>query len=197
MRVQRDRRRIIVYRSRDTEIQNLWLSGLIHQDVARLEVPMNHAALVRVLNGIANLANQRESFAHTEFKRVGIVSQRLALHELHGEIRLVSKRGISRARLINLCNARVVKPPQNLRLVLKPLERFAGGVTWPKGLEGNSSPRARLLSLVHHAHAALADQANDAIVAGQHPNGGNRGGRVSGGRVSRIALLGGVGGGFF
>src|ERR1051325_4373197 len=58
--------RVAVGDPRDTEVENLRLSGFIHQNVAGLEVAMNEAALVRVMNRVADLGHDLEALARVQ-----------------------------------------------------------------------------------------------------------------------------------
>ena len=45
----------------NTEVEDLRLAAFVHQDVAGLQVTVNHAFLVGVLDGVANVRNQRQA----------------------------------------------------------------------------------------------------------------------------------------
>jgi hypothetical protein len=49
---------------------------------------MDYPALMRVVDRIADLRHQRQPLAGVEFARFGILQQRLAADEFHGEVRL-------------------------------------------------------------------------------------------------------------
>ena len=51
---------VAVGETRDAEVEDLRLTRLVDQDVARLEVAMDDAALVGVLHGVADLRHQLE-----------------------------------------------------------------------------------------------------------------------------------------
>ena len=49
------------------EVEDLGLAALIHQDVGRLEIAVDDAALVRVLDGVADVGHQLQAMAEVEF----------------------------------------------------------------------------------------------------------------------------------
>src|SRR5262245_47914234 len=68
--------------ARHAKIENLGLAVLIHKDIARLEIAMNQAPLVRVMNGIANLNHHLEPLARVQTMLVGVLAQFLATDKL-------------------------------------------------------------------------------------------------------------------
>src|SRR5262249_32227495 len=54
------RLRVAIGDAGDAKVENLGLPGFIHQDIARFEIAMNQSALMRVMDGIANLNHDLE-----------------------------------------------------------------------------------------------------------------------------------------
>jgi hypothetical protein len=105
---------IAVGHPRHTKIQNLRLAGLIYQDVARLEIAVNQAPLMRMLHGFADLDHQLQPLPGTQTMLFGIVPQGAPVDELHGEVRLRPEAGIRRARLMDLRDAGVLQAGESL-----------------------------------------------------------------------------------
>ena len=73
-----------------TEIQNLRLAALIHQNIAGLEIAVNDPSLMRMVHGVANLRHQLQPLPRVQLMALRILEQRVATYELHREIRLRS-----------------------------------------------------------------------------------------------------------
>jgi hypothetical protein len=52
--------------ARHAEVEDLRLPGLVDEDVAGLEVAVDHALLVGVLDGVADLATELQTLTRTE-----------------------------------------------------------------------------------------------------------------------------------
>jgi hypothetical protein len=66
---------------------------------------MNNAALVRVLDCLANFDHQLEALVGVELVFLGILDQRRAVDQFHGEVRLHAEWRLGRSRFVNLPNA--------------------------------------------------------------------------------------------
>ena len=60
------RLRVAVGDARHAEVEDLRLAGLVDEDVARLEIAMDQAALVRVLHGVADPGDELEPLPRVE-----------------------------------------------------------------------------------------------------------------------------------
>ncbi len=139
---------------------------LVHQNVRRLQIAMNDAALVRIVDGVADLGHQLQPLLRARVVRRGVVRQGLpAGDELHGEVRLHSGSGIGGARFIHLRNARMVQPCQRVGLLRETPQQARAGPGAFDHFERNDAAGLILFSLVDRAHAAFAEQAKDAVVA--------------------------------
>jgi hypothetical protein len=103
---------VTIRRSRDTEVENLGLPGLIHKNVARLKVAVDDSALMRVVNGVADFGNEVQPLPGVQLMRTGVLEQGLTTDELHGEIRLRTESIFSNASFINLRDAGMLQPSQ-------------------------------------------------------------------------------------
>src|SRR5262249_32953450 len=73
--------------ARDAEVEDLRLPGLVDEDVPGLQVAVDHALLVRVLDGVGDLREEIEALVRPQFSLAHVVRQRHAADELHGEVR--------------------------------------------------------------------------------------------------------------
>ena len=150
-----------VGRARHAEIHDLGFAGLAHQDVARLQVPMDDAALVRVMNGFAHLRHEFELLAHAQAVLLGIAAQRHALDKLHREVRLRPEAGIGGARFVDLRDAGMMQAAQRLGLVLEAPQQLRAGQPGLDRLDRHAAAGLVLLGLVDRPHAPLAEQAEN------------------------------------
>ena len=166
------------------EVEDLRLPGLLHQDVGGLEVAVDDAPVVGVLHRVADPRHQAHTGGRGRGLAVGVLVQGQAADELHGEERLAV---VGEAGLVDLRDAGVVQPGQDLGLVGEALEQGGGGQAGADDLEGHRAARVVLLCLVDGAHAAFAEQAEDAIVG--DAQGGRRQEAGGTGRASRPRSL--------
>ena len=74
----------------DSEVDHLGLRPAVmlpDEHVGRLDIAMNHALLVRVLDRLANEDEQLQALAQAKALAVAEIRDLLALHQLHHEIR--------------------------------------------------------------------------------------------------------------
>jgi hypothetical protein len=169
---------ITVGRAGQTEIENLGLAALLYQNVSRFQIAVDDATLMGMLNRFANLDHQGKPLASVQMLRFCVFDERLAVDNLHGKEGLGAEPGFGGAGLIDLSDARMVETAESLRLQLEPAQQFAVGPCGLDDLERDLAAGLVLLSLVDRTHSALAEQANNAVVAdgGRHPGCGNCGG---------------------
>ena len=142
---------------------------------------MDDALLVRVLHAAAHAEEELEPLAQIEAVPVAVVRDRLAGHQLHDEVgeSLVGGAGFERAGDVGVIHHR-----ERLPLALEAGEHLVGIHPEPDHLERDRPPeRLELLGLVHGPHAALAEDAGDAVGAdavgegsARRRGGGRRGG---------------------
>jgi hypothetical protein len=148
-----------------SEIKDLWLAGFIDQDIAGFEVAMNNAALMRVLDRLANGDHQIEALASAELVIVGVPDQRQPVDQFHGEVRLHTEGCVGGPRFVNLRDVGMMEPSQNLRLLLEAPDQIAAGPAGSDDLESDQPARLLLFGFIHGAHAAFAEKTQDAISA--------------------------------
>ena len=105
------------------EIEDLGLSRMIHQDVAGLEVAVDDAFLVRVMNRVTDSGEQLETVACAEVLLTDVLPQIDAAHVLHGEVWPFAFIGVCGSRLIDLGNTRMLQPAQHLRFQLESFKQ--------------------------------------------------------------------------
>ena len=131
--------------------------------LAGLEVAVDDALVVGVLHRVAHPRQQPSRAAVTSRPlAAGVLVQRQAADELHGEERLAV---VGQPGLVDLGDAGVVQPAQDLRLLGEALQQGGRDEAGADHLQGDGAARVVLLRLVDGPHAALAEQAHNAVVA--------------------------------
>ena len=72
---------------RDTEVEQLHLPVVRHQDVGRLEVPVHDEIAVRVLDGLGHHEKELQAPGERQPVSVAVAVNRFALDQLHREER--------------------------------------------------------------------------------------------------------------
>ena len=136
------------------------------QDVAGLQVSVDHALGVGVLHGLADRHEERETLGDAQAGVVAILGEGDALDVLHDEERPAA---LGRAAVEHLGDVRVVHQGQGLPLRLEP--RQDGPRVHPRldELQRHDSPnRLRLLGLPDRAHPPCANLLEQPVAAGDH-----------------------------
>jgi hypothetical protein len=142
----------------DAEVDNLRHRLTVvegDEHVRRLDVAVNHALLVRVLDGVADADEQVEPFARGQQVLVAELRDRLPLHQLHDEVRPAV---LGRAGVEHLRNVGMVHEGERLPLRLEPGEDLPRVHPRLDDLERDPPPdRLGLLGHPDRPHAAFAD----------------------------------------
>ena len=155
---------------------------------------MDDALLVRVLHAAADAEEELEPLAEIEAVPVAVVGDRLAGDELHDEVGqpLVGGAGVEHAGDVGVVHHR-----ERLPLALEAREHLVGVHPEADHLEGDGAAEGlELLGLVDGAHAALAEDADDAVgtdavgVRGARGRGAGRRGRLGRGAGYRRRFFG-------
>ena len=144
------------------EVGDVRVTLLVDQDVRRLQVAMEDAAHVGVLDGFGRLDHQGHGRAEIVPERGELIGEVAPLDELHAEIALA----VVLADFVNRDDAGVVEQRDGLGLVLEPAQ--VGVVGQHAGLdhlEGDGSVEADLPGLVDDAHAAAAQLFLNLVIA--------------------------------
>jgi len=180
----RDQRRLEEFRIQqlgDSEVQEPGHSILGDQNVARLEVAMNHQILVRVLHGRADTEEQLQAGTSRELVQAAILVDRNALHVIHHQ---VGQPVLSAAAIQQLHDIGVVQRGEGLPLVPKAMNDFGGVEAGPQHFDGHAHTELLVVALaqVHDSHSAFTQLANDLVCANSLPcQGGGIEGEPAGG----------------
>ena len=129
---------------------------------------MDDAALVRVVDRLADGREEAEPQLELlrRHRRRALrqpLPERLAPHQLHGE-EVVAVPGV--AGLVDGGDVRVLEAAEDLRLAVEHAGvQVVDVVALAHHLEGDAAARVLLLGLPDDAHAALAEQADDLVLA--------------------------------
>ena len=140
-----------------------------HEDVPRLEIPMDDASLVCVVHRIADLAEECQPLLHLCGREaalgraaLAILAQGLAPHELHGE-EVLAVVGV--AGLVDGGDTGVLQARQGLHFAPEHAQvGFIHVRSATHDLECDRTLGVLLLRLVHHTHAACAQQTQNAEI---------------------------------
>ncbi len=134
-----------------------------NEDVLGLDVPVNDALLVGVLDGLAELHEQVQALLDVELVPVAVLGDGHAGDVLHHEVRSAI---LGRSGVEDLGHTGVVHHGQRLSLGLEPGDDLPGVHAQFDDLEGHAATdRFRLLSQVDHAHPALAEAFENLVPA--------------------------------
>ena len=115
-------------RAREAEVEHLRLARLGDEDVGRLQVAVDDAALVRVLHGVGDSATSRALPRSSSLLR-DVVVERAAAHQLHREVGLRTEARVGDARLVDLRDAGMLQAAEELDSCSK--RRSIAGVATP------------------------------------------------------------------
>jgi len=133
------------------------------KDVGRLEIAMDDSLLVRMLNSAADVYEELEAFLGREPARVAVIREIETFHELHREIQIAR---FCLSGLEYFRYSRVVHQCERLPLSLEPRSNLARLKSPANYLERDvAAHRARVHRLVHDAHSAFAENADDAVLS--------------------------------
>ena len=151
----------IVAQPRYAEIKYLGVTAFVDEDVAGLQVAMNHAAFVRMVHGARNLDQQAQTCFQVQALFPGMAQQVIAAHIFEREPRHLD---IIHARLtgrIQTSNTRMLQLRKHFNLSPHALD--CGSRQAAHHLERNLALRMRLLGQIDPAHAALAQHLEDTV----------------------------------
>ena len=136
----------------------------VEENVGRLQIAVQHAALVRVVDGASDGGEQLRRFVIGD-ERWGIchpLGQRTAFHQLHGEVMLA----VVLPDFVNRDDVRVIKMGGGLRLGLKALPLgFAGKLAGADHLERHDAVKGAVTRAINHAHAAACDEFQQFVIS--------------------------------
>ena len=133
------------------------------EDVGRLDVAVDHAFLVGVLDGEADAEEQFEPGGNIEVSRVAVVGDFHAVHQLHDEIRPAGAGG---THVENPRDVRVVHHGQRLAFLFEPGEHVFRIHPEADDFQGDAPPhRFLLFREIDHAAASFTEPGQQAVGA--------------------------------
>ena len=144
------------------EVGDPRVAVLVEEDVGRLEVAVDHAALVGVLDGLGDLADQPGGLARGQRTVGKALGEALPLDETHLKVMLA----LVLANLVDRHDAGMVEVGGRLGLAVEPLDvGLIGELAGEDHLECDGPVEADLPGLEDDPHAAAGDLADDLVVA--------------------------------
>lgn len=173
----------------DAEIGDFDAATRIEEQVFRLDIPMEDALLVGVLEGLANFRDDGERFTGREAARAHRLAEIQAIDILHNKI--IEPTGL--AEIMHCDDVRMVQFGQKARFAIETLgEMRVGRECFGQKFERDDPVQARLTRFEDKAHATTPDEFKKLEL---RENGGElREGRNLGRRRRKLLLLEGGGG---
>ena len=154
----------VVSQPGQAEVQQPRVALAVNQDVGRLQVPVDDAALVGKGHGPGDLYHQAADGALVQSIPGHVLPDVAALHVLHAEVRLA----VHLAVLEDGNDPRVLEPRDGLRLALEPDAVLLGGEPAAEhDLQHDNAFRLPLLGLVDRPHAAVPDGSEHLIAVSE------------------------------
>src|SRR5262249_38117534 len=146
----------------NTEVRHSRIAVCVQEDVRGLQVPMDHAARMGILDRFGDPSQEQGGFTRRQRPLYQPLSEALALDESHREVMLP----LVLADLEDRYDPRMVEIRSGLSLVVKaPHIRFVRQFACPDHLQSDFAIQADLPGLVDDAHTAMGDFAEDLIIA--------------------------------
>ena len=137
---------------------------VVQQDVLRLDVSVDDAVTVRVVERPGHLASDPDGVGHRKLLlAMETVAERLPLDHRHD----VEEERVGLSRIVEREDVRVLEIGGGLDLGEKPLGTDDGGELRSQDLDGDSAVVPEVLGQVDCRHAARAELALDAVAVGQ------------------------------
>ncbi len=163
------------------------MSGLVDEDVAGLEVAVDDAVLVCVLDGFADFDEEPEALACAEVFVGAVCRDGVPADVLHCEEGLGACAGVGGSGLVDLGDPGVLEPAEDVGLVLESAQHPRREKCWADDLESDGSAGVGLGGAIDDAHAAFAEGVFDDVRA-KRACAGRRGRKAS--RAARFTGAG-------
>ena len=154
------------------EVEHLHASARGHEDVGRLDVPVNDAALVCRTERVEHL---HADLGHPPRRHRPLLDerrQRRALDELHHD----ERRPVILVDVVNRADTRMVQGGRKACFTTEALERVViGEQPGRKKLERHFTAEQQILGAINDTHASAAELAQHAIVRNRPPEHGENG----------------------
>lgn len=156
---------VIKHGARDAKVEDLWFASFCDEDVARLEVSVDHAALMGVMNCVAERGEDREPFLRAWVLLRNELREIAAFDQFHRDERLIAAIVLRGASFVDLGDARVEQATKHFCFVLKASENAGGVEASADDFERDGAVWAVLLGAIDDAHAADSQQVFDGVGA--------------------------------
>ncbi len=142
----------------DTEVGDLHGSVLDQEDIRRLDVAVDDALAMRIVERIEHLRHDANDVGNGEpLVRLEILLELAALDELHGD----EPDAVVLAEIVDRNDVGMAEPSRRLGLAAEARNDgrrcFACQLIGANGLERNNALDHRIVAFVDHAHCAAAD----------------------------------------
>ena len=144
----------------DSEIQQLHRAVFLHENVGRLQVPVNDRLRVSVLNGLAHRAEQPQALFDRTFARAAVIRERRAFDKLHDEPRGSVGKTV---RIIEPRNRGVIQVRERSLLALKAGQARGRQPRIAQNLDRHQAAEILPFGKIHDTHAPLAQNALDPV----------------------------------
>ena len=145
----------------EAEVEDLGMAVRGHDDVLGLDVPVDDARLVRLLEAAPDLGGDLEGAEEVELAALDEGLHRLALDELHGDEEALGPL----VHVVHLGDRGVGHRGRRARLLEEPaLPVLVASELGRKDLERHRTSQAGVAGPVHDAHATLPEQLFDLVV---------------------------------
>src|SRR5690606_18439395 len=147
---------------RDAEVEQLRLTRRGHEDVRRLQVAMDDEVAVRVLDGVANPAEQLDAPPHRNSHALAVRRDGFPVDVLHREVGTAVD---VRAAVEEARDEGMFEPREDLTFAPEAREHRGIARAGPHDLQGDTLLELAVgaLRLVDDAHAAAPDLADDPV----------------------------------
>jgi hypothetical protein len=147
-----------VHHAGDAEVGDFDGVGAVDEEVFRLDIAVDDAALVGALERVAHRRDEGEGLCRGEAFRFEDLAQVFAIHIFHEQIEIAA----GFAEVVNGDDVRMAQGRQSAGFAGEALrERRVGRAFWSKQLECNPALQGLLAGFVNHAHAAPAEARMD------------------------------------
>ena len=144
----------------EPEIQDLCMLAGSDEDVGRLDVAMDNARLIGGIQPVGDFDCQWQQFHHRHWFAADALLERLTLHEFHCDVGAT----ILLADVVDGADVWMIESRGGPGFAAEaakriPIRRHFGG----QEFDGRKASQTNVLGLVHDAHAAAAERAQQTI----------------------------------
>jgi len=159
------RARQLIRNRRQTEIHNHHLAALVHHDVLRLQVAMNHAPVMRRLQARAQLPRRHQRFVFRQpADPLQQPRQVFAIHIFHRK----ERHPFDFADIVYPADIGVRHLARHAHFAMEPFEQSLIPASFRRQeLERHRLPQHQVRGAVNFAHPAASQQADDAVSPAQ------------------------------